>query len=331
MHGMYYGALMAEHDPLKLQRPGTDPEGSAYSWQTGGAHFYFYTFYSDPTRMTVPHNHTFEIARVWDESREAAEQFADVFTVRPQVCETFEQVSDGVDLVLIADCNGDGSDHLQLASPGLEKGVPTFIDKPFAYHLDDARAIVQLAVARRTPVLSLSILGMLPHVARFAARLPEVEDLEFVSIRGGGPSLAGQIHAISLAQGMFGTGVTSVESMGQNPGSFIHLTYPESSRFPRCGAMLNCDTGGTYHCAFYASAFGTGGAIHSGDLGDFEFPWGAHQIVEKIATMLDTGKPPVGYPKMLENVAAATAFREAHGAGRQVSLTDVGYDPDWSG
>ena len=44
MHGMYYGALMAEHDPYRLQKPVEAGADTPYSWMTGGAHFYFYTF-----------------------------------------------------------------------------------------------------------------------------------------------------------------------------------------------------------------------------------------------------------------------------------------------
>lgn len=327
MHGMYYGALMAEHDPLRLQSPGVDPKKAVYTWQTGGAHFYFYTHYSDPARMTVPCLHDFEIARVWDEHPGAAESYAAVFTSSPKVCKTFDEVSDDVDLVFVADCNYDGSDHLELAAPGLEKGVPTFIDKPLANNLDNARAICDLARKHGAPLLSLSILRMLPHTARFAARFPEVGNLEFVSIRGGGPALPGQIHAICLAQGLFGPGVEAVESMGENAGGFMHLVYPEGAGFPRCGAALNCDTGDTCHCAFYASAFGNMGAIHSPDLGDFEFPHGAHEIIKQIKAMLETGRSPVPEFEILENIAVATAAYRAHGTGRRVSLKEIGFEP----
>jgi len=68
---------------------------------------------------------------------------------KPEVCDTLEKVSNDVDLVFIADCNGDGSDHLKLATPSLKKGIPTFIDKPFADEVKDAIAIVRCA-ARRT-------------------------------------------------------------------------------------------------------------------------------------------------------------------------------------
>lgn len=326
MHGMYYGALMARHDPMRLQAPMADRSEATYTWQTGGAHFYFYTHYSDPTRMTVPSLHDFEITRVWDESPEAAEVFATVFETRPGVCQTFDEVSDDVDLVFVADCNYDGSDHLELATPGIEKGVPTFIDKPLACDLKDAQAIVDLAQRHEVPVLSLSILRTLPQARLFADRFPEVGEVAFVSIKGGGPSLAGQIHAISLAQNFFGPGVASVECMGENPLGFIHLNYPDKPGFPPCGVMLNADTGATYHCAFYASAFGRLGAIHSSDLGDFEFPHGAFEILKKVKQMVETGKPPVPYGEMLENIAVATAARQAHRTGRRVSLKEAGFD-----
>jgi predicted dehydrogenase len=326
MHGMYYGALMAKHDPYQLQKPVEVGADTPYSWMTGGAHFYFYTFYSDPTRMTVPFLHEFEITRVWDENEAAGQAYSDVFPTHPKVCDSFDQVSDEVDLVLVADCNYDGSDHLELAAPGLEKGVPTFIDKPLSNNLETAKSILALADKHKAPLLSCSILGRLPQAKRFAARFPELGELEFVSIRGGGPTLAGQIHAISLAQNLFGTGVESVESMGENDRGFMHLNYPDAPNQPRCGTALNCDTGQTKHCAFSISAFGPQGAIHSDDMGDFEFPYGAHQIILSIKEMMDSGKSPISSNEMLENIAVATAASEAHRTGKRVSLADVGFE-----
>ena len=118
-HGLWFGPLMADHDPLLFQRPRLPVRGGQYSWMRGGLHQFFYTNYHDVLKMTVPSVEGFEITRVWDEHREAAELAATVFLGKPQVCETFAEVSDDVDLVFVADCNDDGSDHLELATPGL--------------------------------------------------------------------------------------------------------------------------------------------------------------------------------------------------------------------
>ena len=325
MHGMYYGALMARHDPLRLREPLKGRKGvrARHSWMTGGAHFYFYTYYSDPARITVPTVDGFEIAKVWDEDREVAEVFADVFLGRPRVCDAVEEVSEGVDLVFIADCNGDGADHLKLATPSLKKGVPTFIDKPFAYTVKDARALLRLAHQRRTPMMSISILLQLPQARRFRGRFQELGEPEFGTIKGGGPSMAGHIHAISLAYHLFGDGVESVECMGASPLGHVHLDYGGKAGRPGAGVTLNCDAGGQPHCAFYASAYSSKGAVHSPPFDDWVFPEGAAQILRMIKKMVKERRAQVSEESMLELIAVAEAARLAQRRRKRVYLREV--------
>ena len=325
MHGMYYGALMAKHDPLRLREP---LKTRAYvrprnSWMAGGAHFYFYTAYSDPAKITVPTVDGFEVAKVWDEEREIAEVFADVFLSRPRVCDTFAEVSEGVDLVFIADCNGDGADHLKLATPSLRRGVPTFIDKPFAYTVKDAKALLRLAHQHRAPMMSISILLQLPQAAQFRDRFQELGGPEFGTIKGGGPSMAGHIHAISLACHLFGDGVASVECMGASPLAHVHLDYGGKAHRPGAGVVLNCDSGGMPHCAFYASAYSAKGVVHSPPFDDWVFPEGAAQILRMIRAMMRQRKAQAPDVSMLELIAVAEAARLAQKRGKRVYLREV--------
>ena len=324
LHAVYYAALMDKHDPMRLRGPTCGKSGEIRcGWQKGSGHFYHYLYYADATVMTAPRVSGFRIARLWDEDREVAEIMSDVFYGKPKVCDTLDQVSDDVDMVFIADCNGDGASHLKLATPGLEKRVPTFVDKPFAYDIKDAVAIVDLARKRRTPVLSLSILRNVPEATLFKRRLPEVGALAFGATRGGGVQMAGHVHAISLAQHVFGDGVESVEAMGRNELGFMHLNYGGRKDRPSNGVTLNCDTGGTWHCSMFVSAFGTEGAIHSGPIGDLVFPKGAARNMELAREMVRAGKTPVPYDEMLENIAVATAARKAQKLGRTVRLSEV--------
>lgn len=324
LHAIYYGALMAKHDPLVLRSPPPTRSGKMqYSWQPGGAHFYFYTHYGNPKRMSVPHVGGMRITRIWDEDREFAESASAIFCGVPQVCDTFEEASDDVDLVFIADCNFEGKDHLKLATPSLKKGVPTFVDKPFAYDVKDAKAIVRLAEKHETPVLSLSILRSVPHFARFRKRFAEIGGAAFGTIHGGGLSLAGQIHSISLAQQLFGNGVECVGCMGKEPTAHLYLGYGDRRNRPARGVVLNCHGGGGPHCAFYASAYGPQGAVHSPAIGDYQFPWGAAKNIRLAKQMVQTGKPPVPYQDMIENIAVATAARRAAKLGRTVRIREV--------
>jgi len=49
-------------------------------------------------------------------------------------------------------------------------------------------------------------------------------------------------------------------------------------------------------------------------------------ILEKVKAMIAARKPPVPYNEMLENIAVATAGREAQHTGKTVRLKDVGFD-----
>lgn len=314
LHAIYYANVVQKHDPYILRDP---------KYGKGG-YFYFYTEYRDPAQMTIPQVPGFEIVKLWDEDRQQAENMSKIYYGAPKICQTFEEVSDGVDLVLVADCFGpDGRDHLKFASPGIKKGVPTFIDKPFAYEVGDARKLAALAEKYGTPIMSLSILKSLPHAARFRARFAEIGEPEFGIIKGGGDTMGGHIHSISLAQYLFGSGVESVECMGKTPLAYVHLDYGKKTGHPQAGVMLNCASGGTYHCSFYASAYSKLGVVHSSHLGDYEFPYAVVEIWKKIKKMVKTRKPQVPYEEMVEGIAIASAARLSQKERRRVRMKEV--------
>ena len=317
LHTFYYAALMSrDYDPIALRDSPSKHLGQA-------AFFYHYLHYNDPRRITAPVVDSFIITRFWDRRRDQAEEARAVFNRDGRVCDSFAEVCEDVDLVFIPDCNGDGSDHLELARPSLEKGVPTFIDKPLAYEYRDAKALVDLARCHGTPMMSLSMLREVPHAARFRSRFAELGEPEFGTVKGGGTAMAGHIHAISLAQHLFGPGVETVSCMGKAELAHVLLEYGGKPGRPKSGVVLNCDVGGTYHCSFYASAYSSLGAIHSPQIGDFEFPEGAAAVLRKIEAMVRTRQPQAPYEEMLECIAIATAGRLAQKEGRAVGLGEV--------
>jgi predicted dehydrogenase len=167
------------------------------------------------------------------------------------------------------------------------------------------------------------MLRTVPHARHFRDRLQEIAPVGFGSIKGAGGTLAGSIHTISLAQHVFGPGVVAVDCMGPRELAYLHLDYGDNPDRPRAGVMLNCDSGPTYHCSLYVSAFGAQGAIHSGQIGDFEFPWGATEILGRIKQMVATGEPQAPYGEMLELLAIADAGRLAQKTGQRVHLKEV--------
>ncbi|MAE66460.1 MAG: hypothetical protein CMJ18_19500 [Phycisphaeraceae bacterium] len=328
-HGAYFAPLMAEHDPVVFDQPVpmSEPERVMDSWMAGGNHFYFYQGYASPTTMTADFVGGFEIARVHDErNRARAEVLAEMFFGKPKVCDTFAEVSDDVDLVLIADCNFDGSDHLELATPGITKGVPTFIDKPLANDLADVRAILELARRHDTPIHSMSILGAVPDADHFRSRLAEIGPVQAGSIQGGGTAMAGHIHSVVLALNVFGRGVRRVWSMGEHPLDVMRLDWGDADDRPPAGVTITSDVGSVQHCAFFVEAYGPGGAAQSRPIGDFRFPFGAARIIRSMKEMVRTRKSPESLAMMVEGVAIVEAARAAHNAGRPVEVEQVEID-----
>ena len=324
-HGMYFGPLLSKHNPWKLRDPlQFTPGPQRYTWQGGASHYAFYDHYYQQDKMTAPFVEGFQVVKVWDEFPDAAECAANVFEPRPEVCRTFEEVSDGVDLVIVADANFDGSDHLKLATPGLIKGVPTFVDKPFASTYADAKAMVELALKHKTPLLSLSILRLLPEAMHMKKRFEEIAPVQFGVIRGGWKTLAAQIHGLSLAQLLFGDGVESVESMGPFALAYIHLDYGERADRPRDGVMVLCASGGSStRSLYYASAYSERGAVHSNALNYYTYPLGAVEIIKLMKEMVLKKEPPMPYGEMLELIAIVDAARLSHDQRRPVRLEEI--------
>ncbi len=324
-HGMWFGPQMQKHDPLLLNLPVQPDEPSKHSWMRGGTHYYFYTYYADKTLMTAPFVEGFKIVKLWDEDRDVAELAAKIFDSSPKVCDTFEEVSDDVDLVFIADCNGDGHDHLKLVTPGLKKGVPTFVDKPFASSLSDVKAMLKLAEENNTPIMSLSIIQTLPQTKQFANRLVELGKVNFGTIQGGGTHRAGLIHTICYALSIYGSGVETVTTLVTPNHTSVHLDWGDMPNRPKQGVMINCDVGRTWHGSMHLNAYGAGGrgAIHSPGIGSWEYPQGSAEILRLIKKMVETGKPQGPVNQMIEAVAIADAAEKAIKSGDTQSFQIV--------
>ncbi len=314
-HAYWYGALYQRPEPLLFRQ------------HNHVCHHYFTDIY-DPTKWTVPFVNGFQIARCWDYERDRAERFATTFGGTGTVCETVAEATEGVDAAFIADCNDDGSDHLKLARPFLEKRIPLFIDKPFAGTLADAQAIVKLAVEYETPLYSASLLSWIPAMKQFRRRFEEIDPVGLVVAKGVGAGLAGIIHGVALAQGLMNRvhkakpsrAAVWVECMGELPLEILRVHYADG----REALILNTSVDVfPRSCAFYAAAYSKVGALHSGPFSDFEFMAGGERILKRFRKMLRTSRPPVPYDALLEKIAIVEAGRLAQSEHRRVEIGEV--------
>jgi hypothetical protein len=336
-HGYYYGIMLDKCDPLVLQK-------NDYV-----VHHYASSIY-DAESLSAPRVPGFEITRIYDEDFARAQRFSETFGGRPVPCRKLEDVADGVDAVAIMDCDGGGGDHLKFATPSLKRGIPTFVDKPFASTLKDARAIVRLARKSGAPLFNASILTYVPAADHFKSRFDEIrkaywplpagvseapllqgvvkgvggafsQDLSGKAITGGiEDRLAYIIHGVSLALNLFGTGVEWVEAMGALPLEYLHLHLHNGNDV----VILNTSTDVFPEtCSFYASAYSRFGAVNSPPIGDPEFLGGGQKIMQMFRKMVRSGVAPVDYEDFLEHIAVVEAAQIAQDKGSRVELNTV--------
>jgi predicted dehydrogenase len=261
--------------------------------------------------------------------------FCETFSNRPQLCDTIEDATEDVDAAFICDSGSpkDGGDHLELARPFLEKGIPCFIDKPFAATLADAQEMVNLAKAHNTVLMNASILAHIDEGEGFRRRFDEIGEPRTLVVKGIGFSNAGVGHGLALALSLFDYGVESVEYMGSRPRPDPKDWTPASSKYHLEHLLLHYPDGRqiilmnaghrTADHDFHASAYSTKGAVHSPAIGIYKFPSGTRKIVEKFLKLVQTGQPQVPYEHTLELIAILEAARIAQAKGGRISLKEI--------
>ncbi len=336
-HGYYYGLMLDACDPLLLQK------------HNYVCHHYATGIYL-PEQIYAPNVEGFEIVKIYDCDYERAQHFAATFHGKPVACRSLDEVVEGVDAVAVFDCDGGGGDHLKLAAPALRKGLPTFVDKPFASTLQDALKIVRLAREHNAPLFNASILSYVPAAEQFKRRFDELrsaywplpngqseaeiglgvvkgvggafsQELSGAEVSGGiEDRLAYLIHGIALALNLFGDRVKWVETMGGLPLEYVHLHLETG-----VGVMVMNTSVDIFpeSCSFYASAYSKFGAVHSNPIGDPEFLGGGQIIMEMFRDMVRSGRPPVDYGRFIQHIAILEAAQLAQDRGERVYLKDV--------
>jgi predicted dehydrogenase len=163
-----------------------------------------------------------KIAVVWDEDRAAAEELARVFGIG-HVANDYEEVLLHCDGVIIAD--DVTLNHCRQAPFFLERGIPTFIDKPLAPDAKTAAALIELASEHNAPLMSGSAL-------RYAAETQELRDdpnllgkIELATAVGPNELYFYGIHPLELAHSIMGSGISTVQNIGDDQQDIVKIQY----------------------------------------------------------------------------------------------------------
>lgn len=262
------------------------------------------------------------VTQMWTDGRHDMPD-ADVKMWRRQAIEMgvtpaddLDAMLDGVDGVMVLSVNGNR--HLAHALPPLERGLPTYIDKPLTCSLDEARIL--LAVSRQTgarcySASSLRFAGELEKIPRDAlGRLVAVDALGPGELN---KSMAGLffygVHAIEMVDAIWGPGVTRISAVHTRPRDLVRLEYADG-RF----ASIRLEREGSY--TFGAQIHGEGGS-HAFEV-DFGPVYG--RLVKGMAGFFEGGPAPVALRDIVENIATMEAGnRSMEHSGAWVDVPSV--------
>jgi predicted dehydrogenase len=223
------------------------------------------------------------------------------------------ELFDKVDAVLIESV--DGSVHRERALPFIERGMPTYVDKPFACSTADAHAMIDAAARRHVPLMSSSSLRYAPEVVE--ARGPQ------------GP--AGAIVGATTH------GPAPLDAKGRNPGLFHYGIHPVEMLYalmgPGCERLTCVRTqGGEVVTGVWSGdRIGTVHGIRKGHAGYGFTLFGEkavatrevgarfiyRELLKQIVRMFETKQAPIDPRETLEIVAFIEAAGRSGDAGGQ--------------
>lgn len=220
-----------------------------------------------------------------------------------------------IDAVLILSICG--SAHRERAEPFLRAGIPTFVDKPFACTLEDARAMFELARETGTTLWSASGMRFASEVIEFQQQSELFGELHGVVSYGPAKRVAGNpgllhygIHATEVLCTLMGTGCEAVTALHVDGADVVSAEWADG----RLATLRGQRVGST---AYGFTAFCQRGVITQPISARYSY----RNLCQHIVNTLRTGRPPITPQQTLEVIGFALAALESeHSGGRSVRL-----------
>ena len=97
-----------------------------------------------------------EVTHLWGETDEFARKAAEAGKI-PTIVKEQKEMLGKIDALIVD--HRHAKYHLEAATPFVKAGIPTFIDKPFCYRVEEGKAFLEMAREAGTPVSSYSTIA----------------------------------------------------------------------------------------------------------------------------------------------------------------------------
>lgn len=216
-----------------------------------------------------------------------------------------------IDAVLIESV--DGSVHLDRALPFLKRGIPTYVDKPFACSSRDARAMIDLAMASHIPLMSSSSLRYAPEIVAERAKGKPLG----VATYGPAPTHPRNpglyhygIHPVEMLYALMGSGCKRLTCLSRPEGEVVTGVWDDG----RIATIRGIRKG---QAAYGFTTFGDKAVSTQGVSTQFIY----RELLKKMIAMFETRVIPIDPRETLEIITFIEAAKtSADGEGRPVDL-----------
>lgn len=214
-----------------------------------------------------------------------------------------------VDAVLVESV--DGSVHRERAMPFLERGIPTYVDKPFACSLEDARALVHMAEMKHVPLMSSSSLRYAPEVV--AAKEGKGSTGAIVGVTTYGPAPTHPrnpglfhygIHPTEMLYTLMGPGCTRLTCLGTTGAEVTTGVWSDG----RVASVRGIRAG---NAAYGFTVFGSKGVATQGVSTTYIY----RELLKQIVRLFETRQLPIDLRETLEIVAFIEAAKASADSG----------------
>lgn len=212
----------------------------------------------------------------------------------------------------------DGSVHLERARPFLERGMPTYVDKPFACSLADAKAMVDLAHRTHAPLMSSSSLRYAPEVVDAQGGTDATGPIVGVATYGPAPTHPRNpglfhygIHPVEILFTLMGAGCRRVVALSAEGADVVTGSWSDG----RLASVRGIRKG---RADYGFTVFGEKGVATLGVGTQFIY----RELLKNVVSMFETSKPPIDLRETLEIVAFIEAANRSMGSnGEPVEVT----------
>ncbi|OGV83561.1 MAG: hypothetical protein A3K19_19770 [Lentisphaerae bacterium RIFOXYB12_FULL_65_16] len=253
------------------------------------------------------------VVKVFDKNRQHAENLAKFANV-PTVAASAEEMLDGVDAIYIGDDLT--LKQYQYARMFVERGIPTFIDKPFADNVPAIRELLELARDRKCLLMSSSALKYTKEFAPVSSGEANVGDIVMACTMGPAdlslarPFLFYGMHSVTLGHCLINSRPVEVFDVGERGRTVVQVKYMN-------GAQLTVMCPHGVPVGFQGLVQGTKGSFYAkvADSGHFY-----STMLKDFLAMVQAGKQTFDLLQAIEVIQICCAQEESVRTGKPVRL-----------